>query len=96
MLLIDEIGALLDAHDAREDGGRSPARMQAHAPRPAAGATEEVIRGYALNHARHEYNMVEPDETRSYTEATTPTQDANPAEPGPPQEFGTAMPHSQD
>ena len=54
-----------------------------------------MSRDYELSHARHEYNLVDPDETRSYTEATTPTEDTNPPEPGPPEEFGTSMPRSR-
>lgn len=55
-----------------------------------------MSRDYQLNHERHEYNHVEPDEQRSYTEALTPTENANPPEPGPPEEFGTSQPHSRD
>ena len=54
-----------------------------------------MSRDYELNHTRHEYNRVEPDEARSYTEATTPIEDTNPAEPGPPLEFGTSVPRSE-
>ena len=53
-------------------------------------------RDYRVNHARHEYNRVDPDEQRSYNEETTPIADTNPPEPGPPEEFGTARPHSRD
>jgi len=52
-------------------------------------------RDYELNHTRHEYNKVDPDEALSYTEATTPTEDTNPREPGPPEESGTSAPHSR-
>jgi len=55
-----------------------------------------MSRDYELNHTRHEYNVVEPDEQRSYTEEDTPTEDAGPREPGPPEEFGTQQPHSRD
>lgn len=55
-----------------------------------------MSRDYELNHTRHEYNVVEPDEVRSYTEADTPTENTSPPEPGPPEEFGTQVPHSRD
>ncbi len=48
-----------------------------------------------LNRTRHEYNDVVPDEERSYKEETTVTADMDPREPGPPEEFGTARPHSR-
>jgi hypothetical protein len=35
----------------------------------------------------------EPDEARSYTEATTVTEETYPRLPGPPQESGTMTPH---
>lgn len=54
-----------------------------------------MSRDYELNRTRHEYNKVEPDEERSYTEAATPTDETHPPEPGPPEEFGTAIPHSR-
>jgi hypothetical protein len=53
-------------------------------------------RDYEVSHTRHEYNIVDPDEERSYTEAATPTEDAHAPEPGPPEEFGTAAPRSRD
>jgi hypothetical protein len=53
-------------------------------------------RDYAVNHTRHEYNRVDPDEDVSYTESNTPTEDTNPPEPGPPEEYGTMRPHSRD
>lgn len=53
-------------------------------------------RNRKVNEARHEYNdLGEPDEDLSYKEATTVTEDADPPEPGPPEEFGTAHPHSR-
>ncbi len=49
-----------------------------------------------VNHERHEYNDAgEPDEDLSYKEATTFTEDLDPPEPGPPEEFGTSRPHSR-
>ncbi len=53
-------------------------------------------RDYQVNHERHEYNEVDTDEERSYTESMTPTEDTNPREPGPPEEYGTSQPHSRD
>jgi hypothetical protein len=57
---------------------------------------DRMGRDYAVNHARHEYNEVETDEERSYTEGNTPTEDTHPPEPGPPEEFGTQRPQSRE
>ena len=46
-----------------------------------------------VNRERREQRPPEPDESRSYTEATTVTEDDSPRLPGPPQETGTTTPH---
>jgi hypothetical protein len=46
-----------------------------------------------VNRQRREQRPPEPDEKRSYNEATTVTEDENPRLPGPPQETGTTTPH---
>ena len=55
-----------------------------------------MSRDRKVDEGRHEYNDAgEPDEDLSYKEETTVTRDAHPREPGPPEEFGTARPHSR-
>ncbi|HXU70979.1 MAG TPA: hypothetical protein VN947_16710 [Polyangia bacterium] len=46
-----------------------------------------------VNRTRREMRAPEPDEMKSYTEATTVTEDEQPPLPGPPQETGTMTPH---
>lgn len=46
-----------------------------------------------MNRERKEMRRPEPDECRSYTEATTVTECDQPPLPGPPQETGTTTPH---
>ncbi len=62
---------------------------------PADASTANMSRDYAVSHERREYNRVVTDEERSYTEAMTPTENTNPPEPGPPEEYGTSRPHSR-
>lgn len=48
-----------------------------------------------VDETRHAYNVTVPDEDLSYKSETTVTEDESPPEPGPPEEFGTARPHSR-
>ena len=46
-----------------------------------------------VNRSRQEHRPPEPDESRSYTERTTVTENEQPPLKGPPQETGTTKPH---
>ena len=91
----DSAGRIADTRKIRAFPQSLPRPARLAAIGPVVALATCMDRDHELDHTRHEYNLVDPDENRSYTEAETRTDDAGPREPGPPEEFGTATPHSR-